>query len=106
MIYNGRSLWQFIEEEARRSSCASAAKKRTSGFELTTTRISQATLLPIMDYTSKAEARRLFRQFANVQIDIQNVHNTPIGLHLRRELFLGNLARVIGLDLYIVADKR
>lgn len=58
---------------------------------------------PHTDFVSRAEARRLFREFARTKIDVQNFDDYPLGI--RREWFLGNLARVVGRDLYIVADK-
>jgi SAM-dependent methyltransferase len=105
MIYNSRSLRQFTQK-AR----AFLTRKRGEEADEWLRAHYDANLAgdaaPHIDYTSKVEARRLFRQFANVQIEIQNFDDTPVGpLHLPRELFLGNLARVIGLDLYIVADK-
>ena len=39
-----------------------------------------------------------------MKVDVQNFDGYAFGL--KREWFLGNLARVVGLDLYIVADKR
>jgi hypothetical protein len=39
-----------------------------------------------------------------VKIDVQNFDGYGYGI--KREWFLSNLARVVGLDLYIVADKR
>ena len=59
---------------------------------------------PHTDFVSKADVRRLFADFERVEIDVQNFDDYPFGL--KRERFLGNLARVVGLDLYIVADKR
>jgi SAM-dependent methyltransferase len=59
---------------------------------------------PHTDFVSRSEVRRLFSDFASVRIDVQNFDGYRFGL--RREWFLGNLARVVGLDLYIVADKR
>jgi SAM-dependent methyltransferase len=58
---------------------------------------------PHTDFVSKAEVRRRFRDFAEVAIDVQNFDGYRFGL--RRELFLSNLARVVGLDLYITADR-
>jgi SAM-dependent methyltransferase len=58
---------------------------------------------PHTDFVSRGEARRLFRDFARVKIDVQNFDG--YGFRIKREWFLGNLARVVGLDLYIVADK-
>lgn len=59
---------------------------------------------PYTDFVSKGDVRRLFADFGRVEIDVQNFDDYPFGF--KRELFLGNLARVVGLDLYIVADKR
>jgi SAM-dependent methyltransferase len=59
---------------------------------------------PHTDFVSRSEVRRLFRDFARVKIDVQNFDGYAPGL--KREWFLANLARVVGLDLYIVADKR
>jgi SAM-dependent methyltransferase len=58
---------------------------------------------PHTDFVSRAEVRRLFRDFARVKIDVQNFDGYGFGI--KREWFLSNLARVVGLDLYIVADK-
>jgi ubiquinone/menaquinone biosynthesis C-methylase UbiE len=58
---------------------------------------------PHTDFVSKAEVRRLFQDFERVRIDVQNFDGYRFGL--KREWFLSNVARVVGLDLYIVADK-
>jgi SAM-dependent methyltransferase len=58
---------------------------------------------PHTDFVSRSEVRHLFRDFASVKIEVQNFDGYRLGL--KREWFLGNLARVVGLDLYIVADK-
>ena len=63
---------------------------------------------PHTDYISLSQARSLFRQFSEVAIDIQNFETYPLfgGLiKIKREWFLNNVARVLGLDLYIVATK-
>jgi len=58
---------------------------------------------PHTDFVSRSETKRLFRDFARVKIDVQNFDGYGFGI--KREWFLGNLARLVGLDLYIVADK-
>ena len=58
---------------------------------------------PHTDFVSRAEVKRLFRDFARVRIDVQNFDGYRFGI--KREWFLSNLARVVGLDLYITADK-
>jgi SAM-dependent methyltransferase len=59
---------------------------------------------PHTDFVSRAEVKRLFRDFARVRIEVQNFDGYRFGM--KREWFLSNIARVVGLDLYIVADKR
>jgi SAM-dependent methyltransferase len=59
--------------------------------------------VPHTDFVSRRKVRRLFCDFARVKIDVQNFDGYALGI--KREWFLGNLARVVGLDLYIVADK-
>jgi SAM-dependent methyltransferase len=51
----------------------------------------------------EADARRLFSRFSRVRINVQNFDG--FRWNIKREWFLGNLARVVGLDLYITADK-
>jgi SAM-dependent methyltransferase len=63
----------------------------------------EGTPAPHTDFVSRRQARRLFRDFGRVRIDVQNFDAYRYGI--KREWFLGNVARVIGLDLYITADK-
>jgi SAM-dependent methyltransferase len=58
---------------------------------------------PHTDFVSRGDVRRLFRRFERVRIDSQNFDGFRYGI--KREWFLDNLARVVGLDLYVVADK-
>ena len=58
---------------------------------------------PHTDFVSKQEVRELFAAFSRVEIDVQNFDGFPYGI--KREWFLGNIARIVGLDLYITADK-
>jgi SAM-dependent methyltransferase len=61
---------------------------------------------PHTDFVSRREARRLFREFERVRIDTRNFDAYSFGpLHLPRERLLGSFGRMVGLDLYIVADK-
>ena len=60
---------------------------------------------PHTDYVSRSDVRRLFAGFERVRVDARNFDNYAFGpVRLPRELTLGNLGRVAGLDLYIVAD--
>ncbi|MDQ2984959.1 MAG: class I SAM-dependent methyltransferase [Actinomycetota bacterium] len=62
------------------------------------------TAAPHTDFVSRGDVRCLFGKFERVKIDSQNFDGFRYGI--RREWFLNNLGRVVGLDLYIVADKR
>ncbi len=57
---------------------------------------------PHTDYVSRRDVRRLFRDFADVAIDARNFDPLP---YVPRRRLLGNVDRVLGLDLYITARK-
>jgi SAM-dependent methyltransferase len=63
---------------------------------------------PHTDFTSPRQARRMFRRFDSVKIEKQNF-DTLVWFGGRRvitrERLLGNIAHVLGLDLYITARK-
>src|SRR5262249_39832543 len=58
---------------------------------------------PHTDFVSRREARSLFNRFSRVRIDAQNFDGFRFGI--RREWFLSNVARLVGLDLYVLAEK-
>jgi SAM-dependent methyltransferase len=63
---------------------------------------------PHTDYVSRRDARRLFRRFSKVKIDSRNFDSLvflPGRYVLLRERLLGNLDRLLGLDLYVTAVK-
>jgi SAM-dependent methyltransferase len=63
---------------------------------------------PHTDYVGPREARRLFQDFAQVRVDIRNFDplSAPGGLiRIPRERLLGNVDRLLGLDLYITAQR-
>jgi SAM-dependent methyltransferase len=57
---------------------------------------------PHTDYVSRRDVRRLFGDFADVSIDARNFDPLP---YIPRERLLGNVDRLLGLDLYITARK-
>ena len=57
---------------------------------------------PHTDYTSVLGIWQLFRRFASVRIEIQNFDEYPL---LSRSRALRTIARVVGLDIYVVAEK-
>lgn len=55
---------------------------------------------PMVQYTSKREAQRLFADFSEVAVRRENFDNVKL---LPREWFLGTPARLLGVDLYVTA---
>jgi SAM-dependent methyltransferase len=70
---------------------------------------SEGEAAPVTEFVSRAEVRRLFRAFSAVRVASENfdleVSLLRGRIRLPRRLFLGNLARVAGLDLYIRAVR-
>jgi SAM-dependent methyltransferase len=102
MLYNRHSLRLLVFTLRRRlrgmsSGEIEAALRKTYDAD------AEGEAAPHTDFVSKAEARALFARFSRVRIDVQNFDGFPFGL--KREWFLNNLARLVGLDLYITADK-
>lgn len=65
---------------------------------------------PHTDFVSRRDVWRLFGAFSSVRIDVQNfeaLSPTVAGrtIVIPRERLLGNVARFLGLDLYIHARK-
>lgn len=63
---------------------------------------------PYTEYVSRAQVHQLFKEFSHLRVDVQNFD--PYSLWkgkvvIRREWLLSNVARVLGLDFYIVATK-
>jgi hypothetical protein len=64
---------------------------------------------PPTDFVSRADVRRhLFKRFSSVRIDVQNFDGYVLfrgRIVIARENLLGNIARILGTDLYIVGTK-
>jgi SAM-dependent methyltransferase len=58
---------------------------------------------PHTDFVSKREAKELFGSFSHVKIDVQNFDDSLF--RIKRERLLTNIAKIVGRDLYITADK-
>jgi SAM-dependent methyltransferase len=99
MLYNRHSLRRLRYAVARRLRGASLDDELRRVYDSR----GEGEAAPHTDFVSRREVRRLFRDFARVRIDVRNFDGYPF---LKREWLLGNLARVVGLDLYIVADKK
>jgi SAM-dependent methyltransferase len=105
MLYNRRSFRQFAARLRARLS-----GRKLGGGELRGRydRNVEGEAAPFTEFVTKSEARALFSGFREVKIDVQNFDPQPLlrgKIRIPRERLLGNLARVVGLDLYIVAVK-
>ena len=67
----------------------------------------QGEAAPHTDYVSRAEVRRLFRDYRTVRIESQNCDSLEYKGKTRvtREFLLNNIGRVMGVDLYVTATK-
>jgi len=101
MLYNRHSLRQVVLRLRDRLKGMSAAESEAALRRLYDATPDEAA--PHTDFVSKAQVRNLFSRFARVKIDVQNFDGFRYGI--RRVWFLNNVARVVGLDLYITADK-
>jgi SAM-dependent methyltransferase len=111
MLYNANSFRQLVQmplAELRRRiregrKPEDAAARIRGRYDANT----KGEAAPHVEFTSKAGVRRLFSTFADVRIDVRNFDDLRWRrIFLKRAMFLGNLARIVGLDLYVVARKR
>jgi SAM-dependent methyltransferase len=104
MLYNRHSLRQLAQRfRARLGRARGGLDRRLRSLYDTN---AEGEAAPHTDFVSRGEARRLFRDFERIRIDVRNFDSYAFGpFRLPRERTLGNLGRVVGLDLYIVADR-
>jgi SAM-dependent methyltransferase len=99
MLYNAHSFRQLLKVRLpgllrrARSSDQKAAMYDTNAA---------GEAAPHVEYFTRAGVRGIFSAFSNVDIDVRNFDNTRF---VPRERLLGNVDRVLGLDLYITARK-
>ena len=111
MLYNAHSFRQLVlvRREQRRAARASGSGDATVRAMYDVNSAGEAA--PHTDFVSRREARRLFGAFSEVSVQAQNFDPVTwrIGRRRRvtipRERLLGNLGRMLGLDLYIRARK-
>jgi len=110
MLYNAHSFRQLVVVPRER--LRARWERRSSGERVRalydTNTAGEAA--PHTDFVSRRDARELFGAFSNVRVESQNfdaLTPTVVGrtLTIPRKRLLGNLGRVLGLDLYIHARK-
>ncbi len=111
MLYNRHSFRQLVQVLIERWRTQWKTRGRWSFAEKVralydTNAAGQAA--PHTDYVSPAEARQIFEKFTDIQIDVRNfdAYYLPITRwYIPREKLLDNVGRILGLDLYIRAQK-
>lgn len=99
MLYNAHSFRQLLKVRLpgvlrrARSSEQQAAMYDTNAA---------GDAAPHVEYFTRAGVRGMFSAFSSVAIEVRNFDNTRF---IPREKLLGNVDRVLGLDLYITARK-
>jgi SAM-dependent methyltransferase len=105
MLYNGWSILHVAMPVARRvtrrfSGRSADVIKRLYDVD------SGGEVAPHTDFTSPRAARELFGGFGDVHVDVRNFPDIRKGrIGIPRRWLLPNVARVVGVDLYIRADK-
>jgi SAM-dependent methyltransferase len=110
MLYNAHSFRQLVQVPRQ---TARALREGRSSSEQVRAMYDVNTggeAAPHTDYVSRRDVRRLFSSFSAVAIEAQNFDPLRVGLRGRRltiprERLLDNVARLLGLDLYIQARK-
>jgi SAM-dependent methyltransferase len=97
-----RYVWEVMTGLRRRGSFREAVRARYDSN-------SAGDAAPHTDFVSRSDVRRhLFERFSNIRIDVQNFDGYVFfkgRIVIPREKLLGNIARVLGTDLYVVATK-
>jgi SAM-dependent methyltransferase len=97
-----RYVWEILTGRRRRGSFGEAVRACYDSN-------AAGDAAPHTDFVSRADVRRyLFKRFSSVRIDVQNFDGYVLfrgRIVIAREKLLGNVARILGTDLYIVATK-
>jgi SAM-dependent methyltransferase len=110
MLYNAHSFRQLVVVNRERLRAARARRSSDEKVRAMYDANTAGEAAPHTDFVSRRGVRELFDAFSEVSIDSQNFDTlTPTlagrTLTVRREWLLGNVGRVLGLDLYIHARK-
>jgi len=110
MLYNAHSFRQLIVVRRERLRAFRARRNSAEQVRAMYDANTAGEAAPHTDFVSRRGVRRLFGAFSDVAIQSQNFDSlTPTlagrTVTIRREWLLGNVARVLGLDLYVHARK-
>jgi len=106
MLYNARSIRHFAVPIVKLVRERWRAERREEELRRTYDSNVAGEAAPHTDFVSPGEVRQLFSGFSRVGVDVRNIQDFGFGRwRIPRRLLLGNVARVLGVDLYITADK-
>ena len=103
MVYNRHSARRLLHQLRRKFH---GGGEGTRGLTVAYDADQAGAPAPHTDFVSRSEARRLFRRFSRVRLEVRNFDEYRVGpVTVRRRWLLGNVGRVAGLDLYVTAHK-
>jgi SAM-dependent methyltransferase len=110
MLYNAHSFRQLVQVPRERLRAARKPRSEDEQVRAMYDVNSVGEAAPHTDFVSRRNVRSLFRAFSSVSVEAQNFESLILPLVRRRltvprERLLDNVARVLGLDLYIHARK-
>jgi SAM-dependent methyltransferase len=111
MVYNSHSLRAaLIRVGMLRSGAWRDRQRRAEFVRAIYDADTEGTAAPATEFTSAAEVRRMFAGCSEVRVRRENFDNLVLPLPGRplsidRAVFLNNLARIAGTDLYVTATK-
>lgn len=110
MLYNAHSFRQLVVAPRERLRAARARRSSDERVRAMYDANTAGEAAPHTDFVSRRGVRQLFGVFSSVTIESQNFDSlTPTlagrTLTIPRERLLGNVARLVGLDLYVHAQK-
>lgn len=109
MVYNRSSFRQMIEipfgywKQRFKGNTQDYAEFMRSKYDSN----SSGEANPHTDFIKPSEVKRYFKGYSKIKVDIQNFDSYYIfkRYYLDRKRFLNNIARILGLDLYVTASK-
>jgi ubiquinone/menaquinone biosynthesis C-methylase UbiE len=109
MLYNRQSFRQLIQIPIHRFIKKIAThKKNISEFVRSLYDVnSKGEAAPYTEFVSRTDVKRIFNEFSKIKIDSQNFDSYKLApfLVFPRKLLLNNFGRILGLDLYVNAQK-
>lgn len=108
MLYNRNSFRQLFDIPLAKIESALRGKVLQEAYANSLyDQNSSGEAAPFIEFVSKKDVKRFFKKFSEAHIDKRNFSNYELFgmLKIDRRIFLNNIGRILGLDLYIIAKK-